>query len=518
MRAQSPVGLVIIAIAAILISACSSAPPVQPIKKSPEVELNQADAVNTIENEITAAAENQIDVLSPAMFDRAENAFLKAKAAAEKDSDIQVILEHANTARTYLHTAEENAKVARTVLETAIENRNKARAAGATDLESKYQEIEDWFLTLTKAIEKGNIRYAQKNASEVADEFKKIELRAIKKENIGEVKKLLKQAEEDDITQYAPKSFALANKLLNETDTFISKNPYAKDEIYKMARHALFMAKRALAIADQSKAIESMPPEEIAFYIEDTLSLITRKLGAPDMRDQKFYIQVDNIEKLIQSLLDSNQMMTEKLKSEQTESEAMQADYEKRINELNQQIAFLQGKTEEEQAANEQLLEQQRRIKKRLEAERQFNLLFTEVQNYFEADEADVYKKGNQLVIRLKGIGFPVGQAVIMPDTYSLLSKVQRAIRTFDDPSVIIEGHTDSTGTHEFNKNLSRQRAESVRKYLIANQTLPAEKLTAAGFGSERPLASNATPEGRAMNRRIDIIITPQTQPGEAED
>jgi len=328
----------------------------------------------------------------------------------------------------------------------------------------------------------------------------------------------LKQAEEDDITQYAPKSFALANKLLNETRTFISENRYAKDEIYEMARHNLFMTRRALAIADHSKAIESMPPEEIAFYIEDTLSLITRKLGAPDMRDQKFYIQVDNIEKLIQSLLDSNQMMTEKLKSEQTESEATQADYENRINELNQQIAFLQGKTEEERAANEQLLEQQRRIRQKLEAERQFNLLFTEVQNYFEADEADVYKKGNQLVIRLKGIGFPVGQAVIMPDTYSLLSKVQRAIRTFDDPSVIIEGHTDSTGTHEFNKNLSLQRAESVRKYLIANQTLPTEKVTTAGYGSEKPLASNATPEGRAMNRRIDIIITPQTQPGQTED
>jgi predicted component of type VI protein secretion system len=60
MRAQSPGMLIIIAIAAILISACSSAPPVQPIEKVPEVELNPADAVNTIENEITAASENQI--------------------------------------------------------------------------------------------------------------------------------------------------------------------------------------------------------------------------------------------------------------------------------------------------------------------------------------------------------------------------------------------------------------------------------------------------------------------------
>ncbi|MEZ4549470.1 MAG: hypothetical protein R2874_03060 [Desulfobacterales bacterium] len=96
---------------------------------------------------------------------------------------------------------------------------------------------------------------------------------------------------------------------------------------------------------------------------------------------------------------------------------------------------------------NEELLEQKRRMQQRLEAERQFHLLFIKVQNFFESDEADVYKKGNQLVICLKGIRFPVGQAVIMPNNYMLLSKVQKAIKTFGEPSVAIEGHTDSTGT-----------------------------------------------------------------------
>jgi len=191
----------------------------------------------------------------------------------------------------------------------------------------------------------------------------------------------------------------------------------------------------------------------------------------------------------------------------------MQADYKKRINDLDQQIAFLEGKTKEEQAANERLMAKQRAMEQKIAAERQFSQLFTEVQNCFEASEAEVYKKGNQLVIRLKGIQFPVGQAIIMPDNYLLLSKAQRAIRTFGEPSVVLEGHTDSTGTHELNKHLSQQRAESVRQYLIANQTLPAKKIIAVGYGSERPLASNSTPEGRAINRRIDMIIIPETQP-----
>jgi len=100
-----------------------------------------------------------------------------------------------------------------------------------------------------------------------------------------------------------------------------------------------------------------------------------------------------------------------------------------------------------------------------------------------------------------------------MPGTYTLLSKVQRAIRTFGEPQVVVEGHTDSTGSDEVNEHLSQQRAEAVVEYLIANKTLPSDKIMAVGFGSVRPLASNETPEGRAINRRIDVIITPIVKP-----
>ncbi len=514
MRKRSPVKLIIILITAALVSACSTTPS-KPVAESQEAALNPIDEVNKIENEITVARQNQLDVLSPDMFSRAENSYLKAKNEAEKGSDISLVSEYTDMARTYLHNAGENAKVARTILEQVIKSRSKARVAGATKLEKDYQRVENRFLILTQAIEKNNIRYSQKNAPEVDKEFRKIELRAIKIETIGEVKAILKKAEKDDITQYAPESFALAKKLLNETDAFISENRYAREKMYKMARNNLFMAKRALAIADQCKAIESMTPEEIATYVEDTLGEITTHLGATDMRDQKFYIQVDNIKGSIQSLQDDNQFMAEKLKRKRAEAEAMQADYDKRIDEMNQQIAFLEGKTKEEQAANEQLMAKQRAMEQKLARTRQFNQLFTEVQNYFDTNEAEVYKKGNQLVIRLKGIQFPVGQAIIMPNNYLLLSKAQRAIRTFGEPSVVIEGHTDSTGTLELNKHLSQQRAESVRQYLIANQTLPAEKLIAVGYGPERPLASNATAEGRAINRRIDMIIVPASLPEE---
>jgi outer membrane protein OmpA-like peptidoglycan-associated protein len=96
-----------------------------------------------------------------------------------------------------------------------------------------------------------------------------------------------------------------------------------------------------------------------------------------------------------------------------------------------------------------------------------------------------------------------------MPENYLLLSKVQKAVRTFGEPEVVIEGHTDTTGSTAVNELLSQQRADAVREYLIANQTVPEERVTSLGYGSIRPLASNATEEGRAINRRIDVIISP---------
>jgi outer membrane protein OmpA-like peptidoglycan-associated protein len=91
-----------------------------------------------------------------------------------------------------------------------------------------------------------------------------------------------------------------------------------------------------------------------------------------------------------------------------------------------------------------------------------------------------------------------------------LLSKVQLAIRSFNYPEVIVEGHTDSTGSTEVNQQLSQERATAVKEYLVSNDTLPGSNVLAVGYGSTRPLMSNETAEGRAVNRRIDVIITPR--------
>ena len=107
----------------------------------------------------------------------------------------------------------------------------------------------------------------------------------------------------------------------------------------------------------------------------------------------------------------------------------------------------------------------------------------------------------------MRGIKFQVGQSTLATENFALLSKVQRAIQTFDQANVIIEGHTDSTGSVQMNLKLSKERADAVKAYLVANRTLPARQIKSIGYGPERPLATNSTPEGRARNRRVSFIL-----------
>lgn len=451
---------------------------------------NPIEHINRLDNDIGNARKNQANVLAPISFAKAEASLNDAKKALDRGGELSEILEKIAYGRAQLQNAEEMAQLARTTLPDAIKARDLARSAGATNFEEDYAQVEEHFLKLTKAIENNNLKYAQRNRAKVTDAFEQIELRAIKEQTIGVARELIDQAEKERAQKIAPKLFAVAQEKLKEADAFISAHRYEKEKIHEKASEALFQARRLLQVTSQSEHVRTMQPEQIMLWVEGILHKTTSKLSAPDMRDNSFDTQVENIIGSITALQEDQQFMVNKVKALSTEIEAMK-----------KQIASLEGQTREEQAAKE-----------RLAAEKRFNQLFGEVQNYFTPDEAEVYKQGNRLIIRLKAIQFPVGQAVIMPDNYALLSKVQRSIRTFGEPDVVIEGHTDSTGSDEVNEHLSQQRSGAVRQYFVANRTLPDENIVAVGYGSKRPLASNATPEGRAINRRIDVIISPRPQ------
>ena len=104
-------------------------------------------------------------------------------------------------------------------------------------------------------------------------------------------------------------------------------------------------------------------------------------------------------------------------------------------------------------------------------------------------------------------IHFEFDQAVIRPISFPILDGVVDILKTNPDiRKVRVEGHTDSKGSDAYNMELSQRRAEAVREYLI-NKEIEADRLVAVGYGETRPLETNDTDEGRAKNRRIELII-----------
>lgn len=479
----------------------------------PPVAENTAELINQLDREISDARINQLNVLSPTWFEKAEKAYFQARKDLETGDELVDIRENVTRARASLAQAHEMAMISRKTLTDTIKARQMARSAGATKIEDAYPRVENKFRDLTRAIEKNNLRYAQKNRDRITEAFHQLEIHAIKRDIIGEVRKLITQAEASGAKKAAPQTYREAVEQLQATDAFITRNPYAKEEMHKMAQKALFLANRSVVITEQSNRLKNMRPEEIALWSEDHLNTIAKALAAPDMRDQKYKTQLDNIVESITSLISDRDFLSGKNEQLTAELEKIKKDRREETDELNSIIAMLEGKTRQEQAAKEKMERERRAVEQKLEDERRFNQKYIEVQQFFQKDEADVYKQENRLVLRLKAIHFPVGKSTIMPENYALLSIVQKAIRSFNGSQVVVEGHTDSTGSVEVNQQLSQQRADAVREYFIGNQTLPPDRISAVGYGSERPLASNATREGRAINRRIDIIITPKTDP-----
>ncbi len=107
-------------------------------------------------------------------------------------------------------------------------------------------------------------------------------------------------------------------------------------------------------------------------------------------------------------------------------------------------------------------------------------------------------------VLRLRGVNFGFDKADIRPEDEVLLDEAARMLEMCSSKRVRIEGHTDSTGPEAYNQGLSQRRAQAVTSYLVG-KGISRGRLEPVGRGEAEPVASNATREGRALNRRVDF-------------
>ena len=120
-----------------------------------------------------------------------------------------------------------------------------------------------------------------------------------------------------------------------------------------------------------------------------------------------------------------------------------------------------------------------------------------------------VARQGDNLVLRMPSdVTCASNQSSINPAFNATLDDVAAVLNRYDQSVVDIIGHADSDGAEDYNLNLSRQRASSVAQYLV-NRNVLADRLYVDGRGESQPVASNATAEGKAQNRRVEILIRP---------
>ncbi|HUN92569.1 MAG TPA: OmpA family protein [Burkholderiaceae bacterium] len=109
-------------------------------------------------------------------------------------------------------------------------------------------------------------------------------------------------------------------------------------------------------------------------------------------------------------------------------------------------------------------------------------------------------------IIAGRVVEFEIGSATLAPGGRALLDKLVAPIQAEPDARLAIDGYTDNMGDPAFNVTLSRQRAEAVRAYLV-DRGVAAARMEARGFGAERPVADNATADGRTRNRRVEFTV-----------
>ena len=125
------------------------------------------------------------------------------------------------------------------------------------------------------------------------------------------------------------------------------------------------------------------------------------------------------------------------------------------------------------------------------------------------SEAAAIRREGDLLAISLKGdVTFDYDSAILRPGLYSEIDRISNVLIKYPETVIRVEGHTDSTGSENYNMVLSQRRADSV-KNLIVQRGVSLTRIETMPYGESMPIADNSTEAGRSMNRRVEIKIAP---------
>ncbi|MDW7680941.1 MAG: OmpA family protein, partial [bacterium] len=342
-------------------------------------------------------------------------------------------------------------------------------------------------------LEDGDVNDARKKAEEAEKLYRKAELAAIKANYLDATKELMKQAKKLDVKDRAPKTLELAEQYLKQAEKELNENRYDTDVARSLAQQANYQVKHAIYLSKTIKQMDDKDQswEDLMLDAEKSLQKIAETANLVASFDNGTDNTTNEIIEYVSTYQDSVARLSQDLNQYDVAFYLQGA----RIAELEQQLGS-------QATEKSKLAEQIANLAKTREQ-------FANVERLFSSKEARVLREGNDIIIRLVGLNFPSDKATIEQKSFALLTKTRKAIDSFPACSVSVLGYTDSYGGDVQNLQLSQERAEAVKKYILADSKIVATQIEAIGYGESKPIATNETVAGRAANRRVDVVIHP---------
>lgn len=304
-----------------------------------------------------------------------------------------------------------------------------------------------------------------------------------------------RRAAEARAASRAPEAWAEAEERLVEAGRDAEEGSVrdAREGAAEAARSFRRAAVRALGLGALADSLRQTDGTAEALLLEwhATLGRLADSLDAdPDA------LAPDAPESLVDAVsraLDARRAVEDSLRGVIGDREERISVLEGRIDSLDRTLARAEVRGETLSDALERRAEQRRRI--------------DQVRTLFDEDEAIVRTSADTLTLRVVGLTFPSGSDELDEESEPLITRLADALGRFPAARLRIEGHTDSRGDANQNQVLSRRRAEAVRDVLLEHLSIGPNRISAEGFGESRPVASNDSAEGRALNRRIDVKV-----------
>ncbi len=455
------------------------------------------------------AVSERADEFAPEEYAKAVKYYEKAETAFEKEKDIAKIEKNLEKAQTFASNAINTSKTVQNNFPKLIESRDKAIAVGADEMDLKsYTRAENFFFDTCSEVERSdmvglylgtisevnekNVEKAQKKAQKAQTEFQKAEFEAIQQNITGDLQEQLKEAKKQGAMKWTPQTYETADGYLNLAMETLEENRYNQQQAQQEVDTGEYYTRKAIFLTEKIKEGKSDKDNWEKLYLqrEDDLSNIAMPLNLDPAFDEGFEEPVYEIDVAIRELRTREQALNRQLM--QTETSLAQTRQQVYRAEVSKE------KMSSELQMTESTLKQRKMMDEKLKR----------VQKLFPSEKAKVtIDPETNITISLLGLNFDFGKSELKPEYYSLVNNIHKAAQMFPNRKIRFAGHTDSLGSSEFNKRLSLERAKSVANYMEKKFKMKTDRFEVVGAGETEPVAANTTPEGRKLNRRIDVIF-----------